>query len=163
MLEVWDEIAAMERRMDDLFRMFIGPRARLFYPALPEGLRRPFIPTTDVFARGKDLVVRLELPGIDPEKDMSVTVEAGELVIRGERKQKEEVKEEHYYRMEASYGAFERQIAVPEGIDENKIVAEYRDGVLEVVVPAAAKALEAPKAKAIPVKSAKTTRAVKAA
>ncbi|MBI2238229.1 MAG: Hsp20/alpha crystallin family protein [Actinobacteria bacterium] len=158
-IELWDEMAALERRMDELFRTFLGPRARLTFPALPMRLRRPFVPAIDVFSRGKDLVVRMELPGIDAVKDVAVTMEEDELVIRGERRRKEEVKEEHYYRMEASYGAFERHIPIPEGVDEGKIKAEYVDGVLEVVVPAAAKAMP-PKARSIPIR---TTRAVKAA
>ena len=158
-LEVWDEIAALERRMDDLMRAFLGPRVRLSYPTLPLFLRRPFVPATDVFARNGDLVVRLEVPGIDPATDVNVTVEGGELVIRGERKQKEEVEEERYYRMEASYGAFERHIPVPEGIDEGKVKADYADGVLEVTFLAAAKEIEAPKAKTIPVQAARKVKA----
>ncbi len=158
-IELWDEMAALERRMDELFRTFLGPRARLTFPALPMRLRRPFVPAIDVFSRGMDLVVRMELPGIDPVKDVAVTMEEDELVIRGERKRREEVKEEHYYRMEASYGAFERHIPIPEGVDEGKIKAEYVDGVLEVVVPAAAKAMP-PKARSIPIR---TTKVVKAA
>ncbi len=158
-IELWDEMAALERRMDDLLRSFFGPRARLTFPALPTGIRRPFVPATDVFARGKDLVVRAELPGIDPAKDVTVTVEEDRLVIRGERKQKEEVKEEHYLRMEACYGAFERYVPIPEGIDEGRIKAEYAEGVLEVTVPGAAKALEPRKAKSIPIKATKPVKA----
>jgi len=162
-IEVWDEIAAMQRRMDEVVREFLGPRARLSYPGLPLFVRRPFLPVTDVFARDDDVVVRLEIAGIDPEKDLSVTLEEGQLVIRGERKRTEEVEEEEYYRMEAAYGQFERRLPIPEGIDENKIVAEYSDGILEVVVPKAVKALEAPKAKTIPVRSSKVVKTTKAA
>ena len=57
------------------------------------------------------------------------------LVIVGERRHEKEVKEEAYYRVEASYGTFERRIAVREGIDESHISATYADGVLEVIVP----------------------------
>ena len=121
-------------------------------------LRRPFLPVTDVFARDDDVVVRLEIAGIDPEKDLSVTLEEGQLVIRGERKRTEELEEEEYYRMKAAYGQFERRLPIPEGIDENKIVAEYSDGILEVVIPKAVTALEAPTAKTIPVKSAKVVK-----
>ena len=159
MIEVWDEIASMQRRMDDVVREFLGPRARVSHPGSPLLLRRPFLPATDVFARDDDIVVRLEIPGIDPEKDLFVTLEKGQLVIRGERKRTEEVQDEEYYRMEAVYGQFERRLPMPEGIDEKTIVAEYSDGVLEVVVPKAVKALEAPKAKTIPVKSAKVLKA----
>ena len=163
MIVVWDEIAAMQRRMDEVVQEFLGPRARLSYPGLPLFVRRPFLPVTDVFARDDDVVVRLEIAGIDPEKDLSVTLEEGQLVIRGERKRTEEVEEEEYYRMEAAYGQFERRLPLPEGIDENKIVAEYSDGILEVVVPKAVKALEAPKAKTIPVRSSKVVKTTKAA
>ncbi|MEX0833765.1 MAG: Hsp20/alpha crystallin family protein [Actinomycetota bacterium] len=89
----------------------------------------------DVFARDDDLVVKLGLPGMDPEKDVTVQVREGMLVIEGERRSEKEVKEAAYYRMEASYGAFGRQIAIPEGIDESRISATYADGVLEVIVP----------------------------
>jgi HSP20 family protein len=160
MIEVWDEIAAMQRRMDGLAREFLGPRARPTTPDLPLFLRRPFLPATDVFARGDDMVIRMELAGIDPEKDVVVTFEEGQLVIRGERHQVEEVKDEDYYRMEAAYGTFERRIPVPEGVDEKKILAEYADGVLVISVPKAAKVEVPPKAKVIPVKVAAPTKAV---
>ena len=152
-LELWDELRGMERRADDLFRAFLGPRARVWFPQMSNAWRRPFIPSTDVFARKGDLVIRIELAGIDAAKDVHLAVQDGELVVSGERKQKEEVKEEHYYRMEACYGAFERHIPVPEGTETAKIQALYKDGVLEIVVPAVAKALS-PKAKVIPVKTA---------
>lgn len=153
-LDLWDEMRTLERRFDDLFRAFVGPRARVFFPTAARGWHRPFVPAIDVFVRKEDLVVRMDLPGIDPAKDVKVTVQDGELVIWGERKQKEEIKDERFHRMEASYGAFERHIPLVEGLDEKKIKAEYRDGVLEIVMPAAARALETPKAKVIPIKTA---------
>jgi HSP20 family protein len=152
-LDLWDEMMGLERRFDDVLRTFLGPRARTWFPALPTGLRRPFVPAVDMFARKDDLVIRVELPAIDPKKDVTVTIEEGNLVIRGERREREEVKEEHYYRMEASFGAFERRIPIPEGVDEKKIQAEYKDGVLEVLIPAIAKQMEEPKAKTIPIKT----------
>jgi HSP20 family protein len=153
-LDLWDEMRTLERRFDDLFRAFVAPKARVYFPAVPKAWHRPFAPATDVFARKDDLVIRMELPGIDPAKDVKITVQDGELLISGERKKKEEIKEDHFYRMETSYGAFERHIPLFEGLDETKIKAEYREGILEVVMPAAAKAMEAPKAKIIPIKTA---------
>jgi HSP20 family molecular chaperone IbpA len=160
MLGYWDEIEELERRLDDALRRFVGTRGRITSPVLPLFVRRPFLPATDVYAKDGDLIVRVELPGIDPREDVSVQVEGGELVVRGERKQKEEVKEEAYYRMEASFGSFERRIPMPEGIDVGAIEAAYTDGVLTVTVPKAAKEIEPPRATEIPVK---TTEAVKAA
>jgi HSP20 family molecular chaperone IbpA len=159
MLDVWDEFMAMQRRMDDLFRTYLGPRARATFPALPEGFRRPFVPVCDVFAREADLVVHLEVPGIDPEKNVTIQVEDDVLVIRGERSTKEEVGEKDYYRMESSYGSFERRLPIPEGVKEDDIVATYADGVLEIVLPGAAPKIEEPveekhEVKTIPIKAA---------
>ena len=112
MVDVWDEFMAMQRRMDDLFRTYLGPRARTTFPALPEGFLRPFVPVCDVFGREGDLVVHLEVPGIDPEKDVTIRVEDDVLVIRGERSTKEEVEEKDFYRMESSYGSFERRLGL---------------------------------------------------
>lgn len=147
----WEEIGSLEQRMDDLLHTVFGKRARLTYPALPLFVERPFVPAVDVLAREENLVVRVELPGVDPTKDVRVAVENGELVIKGERRHEEEVEEGTYYRMEGSFGAFERRLPIPEGIDEGAITATYQDGVLEVVVPEAMAKLEAPPAREIPV------------
>jgi HSP20 family protein len=120
-----------------------------------------FLPATDVYARDGDLVVRLELPGVEPAKDVAVTIEDGYLVVRGERRRSDEIKEHDIYRMEVSYGAFERRIALPEGVQDKEITAEYTDGVLEIVVPGARQAVEAlkPEPKAIPIQTVKHTKA----
>ena len=132
-------------------RSFLGTRTT---PVFKE-----FMPTTDVFDRKGDLVVRVELPGLDAQKDVKVSVEEGALVIAGERHHKEEVSEEAYYRMETSYGAFTRRIPLPEGLDEDTITANYKDGVLEIVVPKGAARIEAPKVKEIPVHTVKPVKA----
>lgn len=154
-LELWDQMRALERRMDDLFRTFLGPRARMEFPAMPTGLRRPFAPTTDVLAEDGDLVVRLELPGVDPSRDVKITIEDGELIVRGERKESKEVKEENYVRKETAYGAFERYVPVPEDTDEKKVKAEYADGILEIRLPAAAKG-EPSRGRSIPIHTPET-------
>ncbi|HET6713516.1 MAG TPA: Hsp20/alpha crystallin family protein [Actinomycetota bacterium] len=159
MLDVWDEFMVLQRRMDDLFRTYLGPRARATFPALPEGFRRPFMPVCDVFGREGDLIVHLEVPGIDPEKDVTIQVEDDVLVIRGERSTKEEVEDKDYYRMESSFGSFERRLPIPEGVKEDDIVATYADGVLEIVLPGAAPKIEEPveekhEVKTIPIKAA---------
>ena len=83
-------------------------------PALPLFFHKPFVPITDVFVRDEDFVIRVELPGINPAIDVTVSVEDGHLVIRGVRKQEGELKEEAYYRLETAYGTFERFIPLPE-------------------------------------------------
>jgi HSP20 family protein len=82
------------------------------------------------YMRDGSLIVRAELPGIDPVKDVEVTVSEGLLTIRGERK--EERKEER--RSEFYYGSFVRTVSLPTGVDQSNVEAEYKDGILEVRV-----------------------------
>ena len=163
MVDFWDEIAAMERRMDEIVRGFLGTRTSLARPSFVLALERPFVPTMDVFEREDDLVVKLEIPGIDPAKDMTIVVKDGALILTGDRRQEKEIDEEAYHRMEVSYGSFERSIMIPEGVDEDRITATYVDGVLEVILPNGAKkeVTEPDEARTIPVTTGK--RAAKAA
>ena len=151
MIGYWDDLFAMERRIDEFMRSFLGTRTVFG--------RKEFVPPIDIFERKGDLVVRMEAPGLDPAKDVKVTVKEGLLVISGERHFKEEVEEKDFYRMETSYGTFTRSVPLPEGFDEDTITAEYKDGVLEVVAPQAAKALEAPQPKEITVRVPKAIKA----
>jgi HSP20 family protein len=163
MMDFWDEIAAMERRMDEIVRGFLGTRTTLARPSFALALQRPFVPTMDIFERADDLVVKLEIPGIDPEKDVTIVVKDGALIISGDRRQEKEIDDEAYHRMEVSYGSFERTIAIPEGVDEGRVTATYVDGVIEVVLPnGATKEVTPPiEARTIPVTTGK--RSVKAA
>lgn len=90
---------------------------------------------TEEFLEGDTCVVRAELPGIDPDKDVEVSVESGVVTIRAHREQKTESKAKEGYRSEFRYGEFVRQIAVPEGTTSNDVQAKYADGILEVRVP----------------------------
>jgi HSP20 family protein len=144
----WDDLVELDRPSVDLFRPFAFPWWR---PRFALSSEMPYMPAADVFSRNGDLVVRVELPGIDPAKDVKVTLLEGILDVKGERKQEKEIKEEGYYRKESSYGAFERRVQVPATIKESDIKADYKDGVLEVVVTGAAKALPKPTAREIPI------------
>lgn len=92
------------------------------------------------FQDGTTLVVRAEVPGIDPDKDVDVSVSDGMLHIRAEREEKSEHKSKNGYRSEFRYGSFSRSIALPAGAKEEDITATYKDGVLEVRAPAPATA-----------------------
>ncbi|NUP73909.1 MAG: Hsp20/alpha crystallin family protein [Sinomonas sp.] len=81
------------------------------------------------------LVVRAELPGIDPENDVDVSVRANHLRIDAHREERKEEKGKGGYRTEFRYGSFSRTIPLPEGATEQDIEATYTDGVLEVRVP----------------------------
>jgi HSP20 family protein len=87
------------------------------------------------FVDGKTFVVHAEMPGVDPDQDIEITVAEGSLHIRAERQEKDEFKDKNSYRSEFRYGSFSRSIALPEGVKEEDIKASYTDGVLEVRIP----------------------------
>lgn len=82
------------------------------------------------FVKENELIVRAELPGVDPQKDIEVTVGEGVLTIKGERREEHKGAE----RSDFHYGSFIRSIALPTGTDDQKIHASYKDGILEVKV-----------------------------
>ncbi|MDQ0802184.1 Hsp20/alpha crystallin family protein [Arthrobacter sp. SLBN-112] len=96
------------------------------------------------FVDGKTLVVRAEMPGVDPDKDVEVTMDDGFLRIRAERQEKEEHRDKGSYRSEFRYGSFSRNIPLPDGVKEEDIKASYTNGVLEVraTLPEQAQAAE---------------------
>jgi HSP20 family protein len=91
----------------------------------------------DQFEEDGQAVVRAELPGVDPEKDIDVTVSGGVLRISAERKQEERTEERGYVRSEMRYGRFSRTVPLPEGATEDDVKATYKDGILEVRMPLA--------------------------
>ncbi|MBD3792259.1 MAG: Hsp20/alpha crystallin family protein [Campylobacterales bacterium] len=78
--------------------------------------------------------VEVDLPGVKKE-DIKVDIEEDRLVISGEKKLKEELKEEDYYKVESYYGSFKRSFSLPDNVDVENISASCEDGVLEVVIP----------------------------
>jgi HSP20 family protein len=146
-----EETVALDSPFAEFFRTLSSPWP--FRPLLALAPGKHFIPMTDVFARNGSLVVKMDLPGVDP-MDIHVRVFEGELTGTGERKLDKEIKEEGYYRKETNYGFFERHMTVPKGIKEADIKAEYDNGVLEISMPRTASVEDLPKAKEIPVKQA---------
>ena len=93
-----------------------------------------FWPQVDVTETDKEIKVCAEIPGVDP-KDIDVSVENDTLTIKGEKKYEREEKEKGQYRMERSYGSFERAIELPAEVDESKAKAEFKKGVLRLILP----------------------------
>lgn len=112
---------------------FFGPW-RSFDELFRDGWGRRMV-AIEEFTEDGTLVVKAELPGIDPDKDVEITISEGMLHIAAERSEEEEKTERHFRRHELRYGSFARSLPVPEGIDEGKISATYKDGILEVRVP----------------------------
>jgi len=99
-----------------------------------EGFLSSFVPVVNTREGEYAYHVELDLPGIKKE-DIEITTEDNVLTISGERKLKDEVKEEDYYKVESVYGTFSRSFTLPEKIDVENIHAESKDGVLEVIIP----------------------------
>ncbi len=92
-------------------------------------------PQIEVFERDNQLIVRADLPGLTKD-DLNVDITDDSIVIRGERRQEKEENEEGYYRSERNYGSFYREIPLPEGVNANEAKANFRNGVLEITMPA---------------------------
>jgi HSP20 family protein len=90
------------------------------------------------------LAVRVELPDIDPEKDVELSVAEGVLHIRAQREEKTEKGDTNVYRSEFRYGSFVRNVPLPEGVTIDDIAASYKDGILEIRVPMPAEEAKPP-------------------
>jgi len=125
------ELTSWHRDIDELFNRLISnfPFEREIEEMVPG-----WLPAAESFTKDGMHTVRLDLPGVDP-KDMDVSVVDNTLIISGQRTRSEEVKEKDYRYRETGYGRFERRLALPRGVDGNKIKANYRNGVLEVSTP----------------------------
>ena len=110
----------------------------------PRDYATAWVPTTDIFAKGTDLVIRVSLSGVHPE-DVEITLSAGVLTVSGERRSELDEGEVHFYARERYYGAFRRSINLPEGVDEGDISAEFENGLLEITVQGATAATEPPR------------------
>jgi HSP20 family protein len=94
-----------------------------------------WVPQLETFQRGDKLVVRTDLPGLTKD-NVDIEVNDGMLTISGERSEEQKEDVDNFYRTERSYGAFSRTIPLPEGVNEDQIDATFKDGVLEVTLPA---------------------------
>lgn len=117
----------MRRMSEDMERFFTG-----------FGLDTPRIawaPQLETFRRGDQIVVRADLPGMKKE-DVKVEVDNGMLSISGERREEHDETRDNFYRTERRYGHFHRSLSLPEGVTSDQCEASFKDGVLEVTIPA---------------------------
>lgn len=125
----WRPFRELERMMRTWERF-----PRLFEEAEEAG--EEFAPPVESFVKDGNLVVRADVPGLEP-KDIEISVLHNVLTIKGERRTEKEVKKEDYLRREISYGAFERQMSLPEGAAADKVKASFKNGVIELTIPLA--------------------------
>lgn len=128
----------------DMFRSFFSGESILDRAQRAHALR------LEEFIEDDTCVVRAELPGIDPEKDVEISVADGILHLRAEREERSEDQRPDGYRSEFHYGRLARSIRLPEGVTEADVTASYKDGILEVRLPAP-KAATAPTPRKIPI------------
>jgi len=103
-----------------------------------------FIPTVNTREGDDAYYIEVDLPGVKKE-DINIDVNEDVLTISGERKVKEEQKDDKFYKVESVYGKFERSFTLPEDVDSEKIEAEFKNGVLEIKIPKVQKVEKTPK------------------
>jgi len=128
----WEPFNAMENMFTG-FPSFFGGFPRLGN-LLGSGEYFDWQPSVDISETDEEYLLRAALPAVKKE-DVEITFADGMLTLSGERRQKEEQKEEKFYKVESFYGNFSRSFALPEGIEADAIRAESKDGVLTVHVP----------------------------
>lgn len=121
-LSQYDPLASLRAVESAFSRMLTEPQAN-----------RPWAPSVDIFETENELVVKADVPDVDP-KDIDVRVENQTLTIAGERKFDANSTEKGYHRIERSYGNFVRSFSVPSAFDTDKINAAYKNGVLTVTL-----------------------------
>jgi HSP20 family protein len=117
-----DEYPGLRLFQDSLSRLFSEPASR------------PWSPPVDIFETDNDLVLKADVPDIDP-KNVAIQLENGTLTLKGERKFEEQKNGKGFHRIERSYGAFTRAFSLPETVDGEKVKADYKNGVLTITLP----------------------------
>ena len=134
----WDPFAELEEVSSRLNRIFGRTAARdeTGRELLKVG---DWAPSVDISETGESYMIMAEIAGVKKE-DVQVTIEGGMLTIQGERKRENEEKDRKYHRVERFYGSFLRSFHVPEDADENSVKAEFKDGMLNIMLPKSEKA-----------------------
>jgi HSP20 family protein len=129
----WDPVKEMEELQNRLSHLFGRTPARMGDTKEEPITVAEWAPLVDITEDDKEYMIKTELPEIKKE-DVKVAVENGLITIVGERKF-EKVENTKYHRVERAYGRFVRSFVVPDGVDADKVNAEFKDGVLKVHLP----------------------------
>jgi len=123
------EFDRIRKEMDRLWDSFLEGR-----PVRRVEDDREWLPSVDVSETKNDLVIKAEMPGLDP-KDIDISMNNGYLTIKGEKKLEKEEKEENYHLIERSYGSFTRSVRLPREVQSDKITASFKNGILKITLP----------------------------
>jgi HSP20 family protein len=124
----------IDRYFDHFFRDFnlsVLGGSQSFMPLVESGFFRPKV---DLSAAEQEYVLTVEIPGVN-EHDVTVDVSGNTMTIKGEKKLEKEESKSDYYRMERSYGSFQRVLSLPEDVDQDGIKAGFKNGILTVTMP----------------------------
>lgn len=119
-----------KKEVDDLFSKFFGSEGWLPTSYFSRG----FNPALDISETDEDIIVKVELPGVDP-KGIEVNLAGTTLTVKGEKKEEREENTESMHRIERSYGSFSRSITLPCEVNEEKTEATFKEGVLNLKLP----------------------------
>lgn len=134
-MEPFAEFERLFRRPFGESGEFLPPwTAQRLLPAVP--VTAEFMPAVECYTKDKQLILKAELPGVDP-KLVEITVVGNMLTIKGEKKEERKLEEDNVFFREIARGRFERTFQLPEGVKKEQILATFQNGVLEVVLPAA--------------------------
>ena len=138
----WDPFRELEETATTFNRLFDRPLLTRALPSFRGDMGEESLvgvdwaPLVDIEETEKEFLIKAELPAVKKE-DVKVALEDGVLTIQGERKLEKEEKDRKVHRIERSYGKFLRSFTVPRDVDDKKVMAEFKDGVLLVHVPKA--------------------------
>jgi HSP20 family protein len=130
----WREMDVLRREMDRIWERFSGERPG-------ELAAGEWSPSLDVSESEDRIVVKAEAPGMDPKK-IDISLSNGVLTLKGEKKREREEKNENFHLVERSYGSFSRSVRLPAEVAEDKVKANYKDGILTITLPKTEKAKE---------------------
>ncbi len=123
----------IDRLFEDAFRGFgTSPFKQEMFPSM--NAANVLKPQVDIGATDKEYCITIEVPGVD-EKDVKIEIANDTMTIHGEKQQEKEEKEKNYYRVERSYGSFQRVLSLPEDADQEDIKAIFKKGVLTIKMP----------------------------
>ena len=128
----WDpfrDLNTLQDRMNHLFE-----QANRGWRSDEESATTAWSPSVDIFETEGEIIVQAEVPGMD-RKDIELSLENNVLTLKGDRKFQKETKDENHHRIERSYGSFSRSFSIPAMVNEDKIRADYNEGVLSISLP----------------------------
>lgn len=127
-----EEPASLRSELDRMMDRYM--RSPLSLAEEPFGQMTNWAPSVDISESQDELVVRAEVPGMDPS-DIDITISGDRLIISGEKQEQREEQDEHFYHCERRFGAFERSIELPSTANSEKVSADHSNGVLTIHVP----------------------------